>query len=196
MAIFKKYYSKQGLWTLFLMCALPLHLWTFFLAFRDFDWISERTNSWDAVGVIAYGLIFALTESVIVFITAGILGFLISAKWDEKRRIALMSVLVTILSLWSIFNQTYFLRQMPPPDWFISIAIQTGRPLVFLYLLALTAIIISVIVPTYLTLNSDKTIQAIREGTERLSLLMAMYLVFDFGALIIILVRNFRGIIR
>lgn len=191
MAIFKKYYSKQGLWTLFLMCALPLHIWTLLLGFRDFDWISDRTNSWDAVGVIAYGLIFALTESVIVFIAAGILGFLISTKWDEKRRIALMSVLVITLSLWSIFDQMYFLRQMSPAEWFVNIAIQTGRPLVLLYALAFTAITISTIVPTYLILSSDKVIQAVREGTERLSLLMVMYLVFDCAALVIILVRNF-----
>ena len=55
-------YTRQGLWTLFLMCALPLHIWTLILAFRDLPWLTDRTNAWDAFGVMSYGLIFALVE--------------------------------------------------------------------------------------------------------------------------------------
>src|SRR3972149_6026554 len=50
-----KQYSKKGLWTLFLMCAFPLHVWAFILSFMDFSWVAERTNTWDALGVISYG---------------------------------------------------------------------------------------------------------------------------------------------
>lgn len=185
-----KYYSRQGLWTLFLMSALPLHIWTFILAFRDFDWVATRTNSWDAVGVIAYGLIFALVESAIVFVTAALLGFLISPKWDEKRRIALMSVLVVTLSLWSIFDQMYFLRHISPPEWLVIAAIQTARPLVFLYGLALAAIMLSTLLPTYFILRLDGILKIVQDAIERFSLLMIMYLVFDLAAVIIIIIRN------
>ena len=70
-----KRYSKQGLWNLFLICAFPLHVWTIILAFRDFSWVTERTNSWDALGVVSYGLIFALIESVAVFLVALVARF-------------------------------------------------------------------------------------------------------------------------
>lgn len=172
------------------MCALPLHIWTFILAFRDFDWVSQRTNSWDAVGVIAYGLIFALVESAVVFVAAILLGFLVSAKWEEKRRIALMGALVVILSLWSMFNQTYFLREMSPPEWLAGIALAVGRPLVTLYALALAAVSLSFAVPAYLILKSDKALRAAGEIMERLSLLMGLYLFFDAVSLVVILIRN------
>src|SRR5512141_1446140 len=71
-------YTRQGLWSLFLMCAFPLHVWALILAFRDVSWVTERTNSWDAVGVVAYGLLFTLVESVLVFGIMTLLGFLIS----------------------------------------------------------------------------------------------------------------------
>ena len=172
------------------MSALPLHIWTIILALRDFDWVSARTNSWDAIGVIAYGLAFAMIESLVVVIGAILLGFLVSRTWEEKRRVALMSALVIILSLWSIFNQSYFLNEMSPPTWLAELIFQTGRPVVALYALALLATSLSFAIPTYFILRSDKLLRALQEGMDRLSLLMTLYLVFDAAALVIILVRN------
>ena len=60
-------YTRQGLWSLFLMCAFPLHAWTLILAFRDISWLTDRTNAWDAVGVTSYGLVFAFVESMVLF---------------------------------------------------------------------------------------------------------------------------------
>ena len=190
MATSNKYYTKQGLWTLFLICALPLHIWTLFLGFRDFDWVTARTNSWDAVGVVSYGLLFTFFESLVVFIAAILLGFLISSKWSEKKRTALMGVMVIILSLWSIFNQTYFLRAMEPSEQMIAFYISTGRPLVALYVTALLLVGLSFSLPTYAILTSSKAEKAVLDGFERLSTLMILYLVFDIAALVIILIRN------
>jgi hypothetical protein len=68
-------YTRQGLWTLFLMCALPLHIWTLILAFRDLPWLTDRTNAWDAWRV-SYGLIFAWS-SVLLFLVFLLLGMLV-----------------------------------------------------------------------------------------------------------------------
>ncbi len=191
MDISNKYYSKQGLWLLFLICALPLHIWTLFLGFRDFDWVTARTNSWDAVGVVSYGLIFTFFESLIIFAITTLLGLLVSKKWDEKKRLALMGTLVIVLSLWSIFNQTYFIRAVQLSEQFISFYIGTGRPLVALYITALLFVSLSVALPTYAILTSSKVEKSILEGFDRLSTLMILYLVFDVAALFIILFRNF-----
>lgn len=191
MDISNKYYSKQGLWLLFLICALPLHIWTLFLGFRDFDWVTARTNSWDAVGVVSYGLIFTFFESLIIFAITTLLGLLVSKKWDEKKRLALMGTLVIVLSLWSIFNQTYFIRAVQLSEQFISFYIGTGRPLVALYITALLFVSISIALPTYAILTSSKVEKSILEGFDRLSTLMILYLVFDVAALFIILFRNF-----
>ncbi len=114
---FKRRYSRQGLWSLFLMCALPLHAWTMILALRDVSWVTDRTNAWDAVGVFSYGLVFALVESLIIFLVASLLGFLISARWDREWRVILLTVLVLMLSLWAIAEQLFFLLPVRLPEF-------------------------------------------------------------------------------
>ena len=189
MAIFKRYYSRQGLWSLFLTIALPLHIWTIFLSLRDFDWLTARTNSWDAIGVVSYGLFFTFLESLVVFIAAALLGFLISNKWDEKKRISLMGVLVIILSLWSMVNQTYFLRAIQPSEQIVGFYISTGRPFMALYITALALVGISFALPTYAILTFSKVEKVVLEGFDRLSTLIILYLVFDVAALVIIVIR-------
>ncbi|MBI2332302.1 MAG: hypothetical protein HYU84_09130 [Chloroflexi bacterium] len=153
--------------------------------------MTARTNSWDAVGVVSYGLLFTFFESLIVFLAATLLGFLISSKWDEKKRIALMGVIFIVLPLWSILNQTYFLREMEPSEGVIGFYISTGRPLVALYITALMFTGVSFVLPTYALLTSSKVEKTVLEGFDRLSLLMILYLVFDVAALVVILIRNF-----
>lgn len=190
MAIYRHFYTRQGLWTLFLMCALPLHVWTFILAFRDFDWITARTNSWDAAGVASYGLLFAFFESIVVFFAAALGGFLASPKWGEKRRVALLSILVLIISLWSMFNQAYFMNGWTVPAGLGGFVAATGRPLVALYGLAIGFVFITVALPTYSILQSEKFHKGVQEVIERLSLLMLLYLTFDAAALVTIIIRN------
>ena len=120
-------HSRQGLWTLFLVCAFPFHLWTIILAFRDFSWVAERTNAWDAIGVAAYGMLFALFEGLVVFLVAVLLGFLVPRIWNEKR-IALLSVLVLITALWAMMGQLYFLWNIPFPEGLIRFLAGSDHP--------------------------------------------------------------------
>lgn len=185
-----KQYSKQGLWSLFLVCAFPLHLWTIIFAFRDFSWVSERTNSWDAVGVLSYGLLFAFIESVAVFLVTILLGFLISKKWEESRRNALLGNLVLITSLWAMVSYLYFILQVSVSGQTIDFFVSLGHPLRFLYAISLALVGVTVTLPTYFILRSEKFLQFIKGLFERLSLLTVFYLFFDLIGLIIVIVRN------
>ena len=185
-----KQYSKKGLWSLFLACAFPLHLWTIILAFRDFSWVTERTNSWDAIGVVSYGLIFAFIESVVVFLVAILLGFLISKIWSEDRRIALLSSLVLITSLWAMGSYLFFMLQVSISGETLDFLGSLAHPLRFLYVVSLAAAGVTVALPTYLVLRSEKVLQGMRGFFERLSLLTLFYLFFDLVGLIIVIVRN------
>jgi len=111
----RQHYSKQGLWSLFVIAAFPAHVWTFVLVMRDFSWVSERTNAWDAIGVGAYGLLFAFFESAFILLMALLLGFLISKSWEEDKRNAVLAVLVLVASIWSILGQLYFLLEISFP---------------------------------------------------------------------------------
>jgi hypothetical protein len=186
----KKYYSRKSLWTLFLMAAFFPHVWTIILVFRDFSWITERNNTWDALGNGAYGLMYALVESLFVFAAALLLGLLISPKWDEKRRVTLLSVLILLTALGSIVGQLYFLFEWQEPGFLIRALIATGRPLVFLYLLSLAVITPLIALPVYLILKVDRFRGVMNEVIDRLSLLTSLYLVLDVIGLALVLIRN------
>lgn len=189
----EQYYSRQGLWSLFLMCAFPLHLWTIFLALRDLSWLIERSNLWDAISVLSYGLIFALAESVIVFLMAVLLGLLVPKYWRQDRRVAVISALVFSLTLWAMISQLYWLLGIPTPEFVIRLLMDAQHPVRFLYAGALVAVLATIMPPTYFILRSDDFFRFVQALIERLALLMSFYLVFDFTGLIIVIMRNING---
>ena len=185
-----KRYSKRGLWNLFLICAFPLHVWTIILAFRDFSWVTERTNSWDAIGVASYGLILAFIESVVVLLVATLLGLLVSKKWREDRRITLLGTLAFITSLWAIVDYLFFMLQVSIPGNTIVSLARISHPLRFLYAISLAVVSLTVALPAYFVLQSEKFMQGVRGFFERISTLTLFYLFFDFVGLVIVIIRN------
>ncbi len=185
-----KHYSKQGLWALFLVCAFPLHVWTIVLALRDFSWVTERTNSWDAIGVLSYGLVFAFIESLLVFLVALLLGFLVSRKWAEDRRIALLGTLVLIASLWAMINYLFFMFNISIPGQTVLFFGQLAHPLRVLYAIGLALVGITIAIPAYLVLRSEKMVRGVKGLFERISTLTLLYLFFDFIGLVIVVIRN------
>lgn len=185
-----KRYSKQGLWALFLVCAFPLHVWTIILAFRDFSWVTERTNSWDAIGVVSYGLLFAFLESVVVFLVAMLLGFLVSGKWKEDRRLVLVGILVFITSIWAIAGYLFFMLNVSIPGAAVTFLAGLAHPLRFLYGLTLLLVLPTVVLPAYLALRSEKFVKGVQDFFERLSLLTTLYLFLDVVGLVIVIIRN------
>jgi hypothetical protein len=185
-----KLYTRQGLWSLFLMCAFPIHFWTLILAFRDFSWLIDRSNLWDAVGVASYGMIFAFAESLIVFLIAIILGLLVSKYWDPPHRTALLSSLVLITALWAMANQLFALLSISPPTGFLNFFVQQSHPLRALYVVSLLLVSTTILIPTYLILKSDKALQFVLDFIDRITFLAAFYLFFDVIGLIIVIIRN------
>jgi hypothetical protein len=187
---FGRRYSRQGLWSLFLMCALPLHAWTMIMAFRDLSWLTDRTNAWDAIGVLCYGLLFALIESLLVFLLAALLGFLILGRWDQEQRIAVLTVLVLVLSLWAMAEQLFFLLNVRVPSAIIGLLVRVDHPLRVLNLIILAVVAVTLMIPVLQVLRSKPALAFVGGMIERLSVLAMFYLVFDVAALVIVLVRN------
>lgn len=172
------------------MCAFPLHAWAILLAFRDVSWVAERSNMWDAIGVVSYGLIFAFVESLIVFLIAVLLGFLVSRCWGVDRRIVLLSVLILVDALWSMFSQYYFLGKLSLPGVVNRSIVESGHPIRILYTVIVPLVSFSALLPTYLILKSDKAFQFFRGFVERVTLLTLFYLFFDVIGLVIVIIRN------
>lgn len=187
---FTQRYSKQGLWSLFLMSAFVQHAWTLILVFRDMDWMTARTNFWDALGVAGYAMLFAFVESLILFLIMSLLGFLVSTVWEQNRRVALLSLLILIASLWGVLGQLYFLTQYQPPVWFLSLLAQNGHPIRVLYSIAIVLVVPTLALPTWFMLRSDGFLKGFNSLTERLSLLAGFYLFFDVLGLVYVIIRN------
>ncbi len=184
------HYTRQGLWSLFLICVFPLHAWALLLAFRDVDWVTQRTNAWDAVGVVSYGLLFTLLETVALFMIVVLLGYLISTAWNPERRVTLLSLLVLLLSAWAILEQAFFLAGMHMPAWFIHLVIASGHPLRALYAAAIAVVVAEIAVPVWLLLRTRPMYAGVRALIDRLSILSLFYLLLDVMAIVIVIVRN------
>ena len=186
----EKRYTRQGLISLFLICAFPLHAWTIILVLRDLSWVAERTNIWDAVGVGAYGLVFAFFESLIVFAVFTLFGFFTPRRWTVDKRIAFLSLLVLLLSAWAIVSQLLFLWNISLPFSVLQSLIRSGHPVRILYAVSLSIVTLSVGVPVYLFMRSDQFIRSFQGLCERLSLLTGFYLFLDLAGLVIVIIRN------
>jgi hypothetical protein len=183
-------YSKQGLWSLFLICAFPLHLWTLILAFRDISWVTERTNAWDAIGVVSYGLIFAFVESVVIFLIFALLGLLTPKQWESDRRISFLAFLVLITSVWGMISQLLFLWNVSLPSQAVEFLRRSNHPLRIMYAVCLIVVTPTVLLPAYSFIRSKKAVTVMQNLIERLALLTSFYLFFDALGLIVIIIRN------
>lgn len=154
------------------------------------DWVIERTNVWDAIGVGSYGLVFALAESLVIFVVIALLGFLTPAHWEIDRRIAFLSLLVIITALWGMISQLRFLWNISLPSPVLQLIAQSEHPLRLLYAISLAIVLPTVLLPVYLFTRSNKSVKFMQELTERLSMLTLSYLLFDLLGLVIIIIRN------
>jgi hypothetical protein len=190
------HYSRKGLWSLFLIVAFPIHVWTFILYFRDISWITERTNSWNAIGVGAYALLFALFESLVVFLFLFLFGLLLPRKWPEEKRIALLGVLSMLAALVAILGQLYYLMGSEFQEKIYKLLVVTSHPVRVLYLLILIPLTAIVAVLTYFILKSNKVADLVLKFFDRLSLLTSLYLVFDVIGVFIVIFRNIQNSLK
>ena len=185
----EQYYSKQEVWTLFLISAFLIHVWTLMLFFWDFSWIEERSGTWNAIGVGAYALVIALVESVFVLLVSLLLGLLIPKVWSPKERASAMALIILLVSVWAILGQLYFISA-PNLTWLILTLASFSRPLILLYLVLGGIVGISLLIPIWFALSSEKFRKGLDAVVERVSFLTILYLVFDVIAIIIVAWRN------
>jgi hypothetical protein len=175
---------------LFLTVVFPIHIWTAVLYLRDFQWVAERTNIWDAIGVGSYGLVYAFSESIIVSIILLTTSLLIPTSWDEKKRFATLWIFFMVTAFWAILNQLFFILEMQIPLIIIRFLASRNHPLRLLYGALGTLVFLSLLSPFYLIARKKRAIEWIVNTANRISLLSIFYLFLDFLGLVIIIIRN------
>ena len=152
--------------------------------------MAERTNYWDAVGVAAYGLMFALVESLLIWVILILMGFILPQKWSESKRMVLLGALIVVTALWAMIGQLYFLLEWSFPSSSILFLARQSHPLRILYAGYLVVATISVVLVAYLAVFSDRFQRMFVSLIDRLSTLMGLYLFLDMASIIIVLIRN------
>lgn len=183
-------FDRNLLFKLFLVCAFPIHAWAIIMVIRDLEWIAERTNQWDAIGVFGYALLGALIESLLIFLVIILLSYLISQKWNAEKRFGVLFTVVFVSAFWSIIGQLYFVLGGAAPQFIVDFAISSGHPLWVLYGISFPLVVASIVVPIYLFLQKYQSSGKFMAFVDRLILLSGMYLFLDVIGIIIVIIRN------
>ncbi len=101
-----------------------------------------------------------------------------------------MSALFLIAALWSVIDQSHFLFGANVPAPILKALASTGRPVLTMYIIALVLTSLSVVIPAYRILHSEKALKGFQDFMERLSTLSVFYLFLSLVGLIIVVIRN------
>ena len=183
-------YTKSNLWQLFVAVAFPIHVWAIVMILMDFGWIGERTNYWDAIGVGAYGLMFALIESLLVFGVVLLVGLVLPRRWPDYQRISLLGILTLMLTFWAMLGQLFFLWEVSMPSFVMRFLAGDAHPLRWLYVIFFVLVSITIAPPVLLLFRSEKIQKGFLSVVERVSTLMGLYLFLDVAGIVIVIIRN------
>jgi hypothetical protein len=168
--------SRRDIVYAYLACLFPIQVWATYNLLHEVPAWSIQMSVWDLIGVVSYPQIFALLESIIIFIPLVFFSIILPPGWFKDKFIALSTGIVLLSAIWSILAQINelalrywgFRRYLP---W---IALFFFSQILFLSLIHYSQKLESVIVTV----------------VERLMVLSVAYLFIDLLSVIIVVIRN------
>ena len=164
------------------------------IAFGDVQTVVDRTNVFDAVAFVAYVLLFALAETVLVFVIALIADFFLPKRWSRNQHFITIGLLSFTVAFWTMLWQlnywTFSLRGLLYNFVFIENAnhpLRWGGTILFIIL---GLVLVSVVAPILLVARSPKFVSKVTNVFNRLITLATFYIVLDVLGVLIIIYRN------
>ena len=187
----------KDIFRLFLVIIFPIHTWSLYLVFYNFDWIARRTVFGDAIGYGAYSLSFALLDSLLIFLVVIPIFLLIRLSKGPDIAKAIIGTVFFVVVIWMIVYQINIIN-----DFFIQATIEnivTTYNLRYRYKIGLVfsaagIIALTIGLPPFLVRRSNKLESIILDFFQRLELISYLYLFFDVIAIVIVIIRNLEGI--
>ena len=153
-------------------CVALIHVWAVLNFLREVPALLLRMTYSELLAAGAYTLVFALLESVLLFLALVLLAVLLPASW-LREGFAVRGVLVLcVLLAWL----------------FLSPRLQNQPPWASVLLLAV--LLVALGLSYKLLRNQQGLAHTIRDLLERLSLLSGLYLALDLLSLLLVLARN------
>jgi hypothetical protein len=177
LAIFRKRVaSTQELVSLFAVGAFPVYVWSILIVLSAVPAWIPRLNTWDLIGAIAYTQVFALIESIIVFLALLLLRIILPTRLVEDKFVALASMLVfmsTILAVRAHNTQEIFgaehVKQLV--FWFATYLVSIGALFVLIY-------------------RYQSFERLIRSLANRLVILALVYASVSLASVVVVFLRN------
>jgi hypothetical protein len=160
----------------FLACLVPIVAWSAVHTLLDgLEGWSRQMRLWDVIGVIAYVQVFALAESIVVFLPLVLLSLALPPSWFRDRFVGLAVGIVYLSAAWFVLAQ---LNDDTLRGW----GSRELLPWVAAY--AASLLLLGVIIH-----RNPRLDVIIGSFVERISVLASAYLVLLLAALVIVLIR-------
>ncbi len=176
MGTFKQRFpSGEDLLYTFAAVAFPIHVWLIVIVMQEVPAWILRLTLWDLLGVISYDLLFALVETVIVFVGLVLLAAVLPPKWMSRRMVVVSAVILFVLSLWVAF--LHYNSQLIERRQIVALA---------LWGISLVAVLAGLL---WTILQRPAIEKKVKSFVQQLANLSFLYLFFDVIAIIIVLIR-------
>lgn len=168
--------SNQDLALVFSICAFPIYVWSIFNVLKEVPAWLLRLSAWDLIGIIAYTQLFALLESVLVFVALIILGGVLPARLFRDKFVPQSSMAVLLTSSWVMLAHSY--SGIFNPDRVKQLALWFA-----LYLISLGL--------AYAAVQRYQKLQALlRAFGNRLMVLSSVYIAIGVLSAAVVVLRN------
>jgi hypothetical protein len=173
LATYRQRFSHQNLFTLFVACAFPVHVWAIIGLLNQIPAWILRVNLWELAGMIGSWLVFTLLESLIVTLGVIVLMALIPGKWFTEKVVVFCVLFIWLTSIVSVI--AHFQEPLMRSFWGILIVVA--------YLAMLPG-------SYWLLQRFPKFEMGLKSFLERLAILTGLYLFLDVVGLAIVIIRN------
>jgi hypothetical protein len=170
LAIFKKF-TWQEIGQVFAFCAFPAHVYTIYNLLEDIPNWYLYMDLWRLAGIISYSLIFALIESIALFLIVFAVGLLIPKRVLKDNFVPLSGIFILEATGFAML-----LHLMP--ELFMTIRRWVK------------AFYIGVLISLPVLYFIEPIKKAVRFVLDRLSILSFAYVGIDLIAIIIVIIRN------
>lgn len=165
--------SRGDIILVFLVSVFIIHTWSIYSFFHEVPAYVLRLSIWEILGVLAYTQAFSLFESTLALVILLVLTFLLPRQLFTEKFVAQSIILVTLTGVWLI---------LPTFQNQIFQSISTNSSLLgYIFFLALLTLLVR-LVPKF-----EDVLNGI---AERLTILAALFIVFDILSILIIIYRN------
>ena len=160
---------------IFVLGALPIHLWAYLITMREVPAWLFRLDNWDVVSMAALTLTYALIESIVVLLPLILLSRLIPERFWKERRKQRLVLLIFLAALMAVLLHLYYVR------------IRDLNSIVMAFIGVTLTVALALLLRR--STSSERINKIVDSMGDRLFVLSSLYLLIDLVALVLVIVR-------